>query len=282
MIPPWIDLGLLAFPALLLACQGEGLEGGRFRPGDLDGAIPAPPTDGGSGSTSDDAAKDGSTDGSQSTDGEAPPACFPWSGTPAINDTIATHDCVSVMPGTYPVTRPIRVLSGKTLRGHSTDRTQATFVAAPGFTGSQLLTDDLTRRKTATIRNLTFDAAGRTNGVGARFMTFIDVVVKNATCWGVAVAGPSFRMDKSDIHHNGADPGCPAKPGGGIYIVNQNANGPGRYAPVITNSQIHDNTGPGFDIAGVWDGVLRQAFRKDSPTGPSAGAAPTAPIRRPS
>src|SRR5690606_12578096 len=124
-------------------------------------------------------------------------------------------------------------------------------VAGPGFSGGQLLTDDLSHGSVAVIATLTLDAAGRTNGAGTRFMTLSNVEIKNAGCWRVAVAGNSVVIDGCDIHHNGADPGCPSAPGGGVYIVNLEPSSPGRYGPVIKNSSIHDNTGPGFDIAGV-------------------------------
>jgi hypothetical protein len=81
-----------------------------------------------------------------------------------------------------------------------------------------------------------------------------NVEVKNAQCWGVAIAGPQFRIDGSNIHDNGALPTCPAPPGAGIYVTK--ASGPARWAPVISNNTIHHNVGPGLDIAGVWDGEL--------------------------
>lgn len=182
-------------------------------------------------------------------------SCFTWDGQSDINKALANHDCVSVAPGSYGVTKPIRVPAGKTLIGQSNNRTAATFFAAPGFSGSQLLTDDLSEGATATVRRLTFDSKVRTNGIGTRHMTVNNVEVKNGRCWGVAVAGRGFRLEKSNIHHHGSDPNCNAAPGGGIYVTHTSV-GPDRFAPIISGNSIHDNVGPGLDIAGVWDGKL--------------------------
>jgi len=181
--------------------------------------------------------------------------CFKWNGQNEINKAIANHDCVAVAPGSYPLTKPIRLLAGHTLIGESNNRSAAVFYAAPGFTGSQILTDDLSNGVVATVRRLSFDVKMRASGVGARKLTARNIEVHNARCWGVGIAGYGFRLENSNIHHNGADPTCNAAPGGGIYIT-RSGDVPDAFAPVISGNSIHDNTGPGLDIAGVWGGKL--------------------------
>lgn len=181
--------------------------------------------------------------------------CFDWSGQIDLAMALRRHACVSVAPGTYTVTSPIRVPAGKTLRGASNNRTAAVFVAGPGFDGSSIVTDDGTKGDIATIQRLTFDPKVRTNGIGARRLHLKNVEVKNAKCWGVAIVGTGFELENSNIHHNGSDPTCKAAPGGGVYIA-RSGGPPDSWKPIIHGNAIHDNTGPGLDIAGAWGGKL--------------------------
>ena len=181
--------------------------------------------------------------------------CFLWSDQVPLSQALSVNGCVAVAPGTYPITKPIVVPKGKTLRGASTSRSAAKFIAGPGFSGAQIVTDDLSNGAIATVSSLTFDMAGRTNGVGARRLCATNLEVKNGTCWGVAIVGTGFTVAGSDIHHNGADPGCPGAPGGGIYVTRSGAF-PEMLSPVIHKNSVHHNIGPGLDIAGAWGGQL--------------------------
>lgn len=191
------------------------------------------------------------------------PTCFKWNGQVDIDRALNRHACVAVAPGTYALTSPIHIPSGKTLIGESPNRTAATFYAAPGFTASALVAGP-NEGPNGVVRRLSFDSKVRTQGIGARYLTISNVDQKNARCWGIAVAGPSLRVENSNIHHNGSDPTCNAAPGGGIYVTNNGPN-PDNWAPVIIGNSIHDNVGPGIDIAMTWGGkIVNNDIRNNS------------------
>lgn len=110
----------------------------------------------------------------------------------------------------------------------------------------------------ATIRHLTIDGNGLATGaIGSSDMLIDDVVARGGRCWGIAIVGPNMTVKNSAIRLNGADPQCPSAPGAGIYM-STNGTSYGVYAPVVTDNEISDNTGPGVDIYNVWNGVLER------------------------
>lgn len=188
--------------------------------------------------------------------------CAVFTGDRPLQDAVNQNVCVQLPAGTHVIDRYLRLPGGHQLQGDPTVARDAVVLqAGPGWinnAGDGVVNDDGFGGPVATVTHLTVDGAGiATGGIGARRLLIHDVVVRGGKCWGVAVAGELMTIQNSWIHHNGADPACFGAPGAGIYMVTQLGGGrPSVYSPVVVGNRISDNTGPGLDIASVWDGTL--------------------------
>ena len=188
--------------------------------------------------------------------------CLVWAGEIPLQQAVRDNTCVQMLAGTYLLDRFLILPAGHILQGDpAVSRDDIVLRAISGWVnteGDGVVNDDGFGGPMAVMRHFTVDGNGlATGGIGARRIHVEDMAIQGGKCWGVAVAGEAVTLNNNWIHHNGADPTCYGAPGAGIYMVTQKPTGaPSAYAPKVTNNHIRDNTGPGLDIASVWNGTL--------------------------
>ncbi len=186
-------------------------------------------------------------------------SCASWHGETPLQTAVDRNACVEIEAGTYDLPQYVLLDDGHTLQGDPTVPRQAIVLRAKApfnSNGSEGLINGTQppHHDVAVVRHLTVDAYGLATGaIGASDLKIDDVVATGGRCWGIAIVGPNMSVRDSLIERNGADEHCPSAPGAGLYVA---ANGVpyGRYAPVIVDNVIRDNTGPGVDVYNVWDG----------------------------
>ncbi len=204
-----------------------------------------------------------------------------------LQSAVDNWPCVVMPAGVYTVGSPVNIPSNRQLRGSSA--TETIIKAADGFnqanTGvltTKLVVDSQGNDTSANVNisNLTVDgnnhaSSGCCNGpsygviLSGSSHTLDAVTITGARCVGLSVLGRDVRVQNSTISHNGV----PATLGGqapwcgapqfdgkyqraGIYMqYDRQHGGPSRNLnPVIVNTRVEYNTGPGMDINAVWGG----------------------------
>lgn len=186
--------------------------------------------------------------------------CYSWHAQVSLQTAVNNFTCVEVQTGTWKLPRSLLLGPGRTLRGAGapgqTILTPVTNGTWPRTIGDGVVNDaGSTSGKPAGIANLTLDANGiATYGLCCRHFTARRLIVRDAPCSGVGIAGPNVTLEDSQVTGNGF--ACAnSPPGAGIYVVKSGA-APNTWAPRIVGNNISNNDGPGLDIDGVWGGRL--------------------------
>jgi hypothetical protein len=190
--------------------------------------------------------------------------CFPWSGSPSLQDAVNAHDCVEIQEGTFQVDATVYMPAGRELRGLGYTRSK--IIPSSSFDSEGCLI--VISQSDVVLSRFAIDGASGARaklniavlGADTRNVEMAEMRIDGARCDGLSMGGDGTVIRDSLFSNNGYD--CPPIFIGSAIYAEGNVTIPGgqfSHAPQITGNTITDNPlGTAIDMAEVSEGYIAE------------------------